>query len=86
VTLGLRVGNSTTGAPVPGRAKNSPPEPLLISVKETAIILGLSRNHTYALLDLGVIDSRYIGRRRLVLKSSLDEFVAHLPRTPPGRE
>lgn len=71
---------------MPGRAKNPPPEPLLISVKETALILGLSRNHTYALLDLGVIDSRYIGRRRLVVKSSLNEFVERLPRTPPGGE
>ena len=68
------------------RAKNPPPEPLLISVKEAALILGISRNHAYALLDQGVIDSRYIGRRRLVVKSSLDEFVERLPRTPPRRD
>lgn len=60
-----------------------PPEPLFISVKEAAIMLGVSRNHMYGLLDMQLIESRYMGRRRLVLVSSLHEFIAGLPTTPP---
>lgn len=72
---------------MPGRAtKTPPPEPLLISVKDAALILGISRNHMYALLDQGIVECRYIGRRRLVLKASLTEFVERLPTTPPGRD
>ncbi|MFD7157924.1 helix-turn-helix domain-containing protein [Kribbella sp. WER1] len=52
---------------------------VLVSTKETARLLGLSRNHVYELLDQGAIDSRYIGRRRLVVMTSLREFISGLP-------
>jgi excisionase family DNA binding protein len=55
------------------------PDPIFISTKETARLLGVSRNHVYELLDRKVIDSRYIGRRRMVVKASLDAFVERLP-------
>ena len=64
-------------------AKRPLPEPLFVSVKEAATLLGISRNYMYGLLDLQLIESRYIGRRRLVVKSSLEEYVANLPGTPP---
>jgi excisionase family DNA binding protein len=66
-----------------GTAKRPPPEPLFISVKEAAMVLGISRNYMYSLLDMGLIESRYMGRRRLVLLSSLHDFVASLPEVRP---
>jgi excisionase family DNA binding protein len=54
-------------------------DPIFVSTKETARILGLSRNHVYEMLDQGLIESRYIGRRRLVVMASLREFIAGLP-------
>ena len=54
-------------------------EAFFVSTKETARLLGLSRNHVYELLDQRLIDSRYIGRRRLVVMSSLRDFIAGLP-------
>lgn len=54
-------------------------EAVLVSTKETARLLGLSRNHIYELLDQGAIESRYIGRRRLVVMASLREFISRLP-------
>lgn len=58
-------------------------EPLLVSVKEAARLLGVSPWNVYQLLgsesEPGAIPSRYIGRRRLILKADLDKFVAGLP-------
>ena len=62
----------------------TPPEPLLISVKEAAALLGISRNYMYGLLDEQLIECRYIGRRRLVLRASLEQYIERLPRTPEG--
>ena len=59
-------------------------EPLLISVKQLAQMLNISRSQAYALLDVGAIDSRYIGRRRLVPLSAVKDYVANLPDRPPG--
>jgi excisionase family DNA binding protein len=63
--------------------KSTPPkqEPILISVQEMASMLSISRNQAYTLLDQGVIECRYIGRRRLVLLKSLRTFVDRLPDT-----
>lgn len=52
---------------------------IFVSVKETSDMLGLSRAQTYALLNDGVIESRYFGRRRLVVLDSLREFADNLP-------
>lgn len=58
-------------------------EPLLISVKEMATMLGISRNQAYVLLDQGRIESCYMGRRRLVVLRSVHKFVDGLPRERP---
>lgn len=55
------------------------PDAIFISTKETARLLGLSRNHVYDLLDEQAIESRYIGRRRLVVVASLNDYIAGLP-------
>lgn len=54
--------------------------PILVSTKEVARLLGISRNHVYELLDQRAIESCYIGRRRMVVMASLQEFIHRLPR------
>lgn len=74
---------------MPSTAEASPPveqqpDVIFISTKETARLLGLSCNHVYEMLDDGLIESRYIGRRRLVVMSSLRAYIEGLP-TERGR-
>lgn len=54
---------------------------IFVSAKEAATILGLSRAQTYELLNEGLIETRYFGRRRLVVLDSLREFADSLPTT-----
>jgi predicted DNA-binding transcriptional regulator AlpA len=58
-------------------------EPIFVSVADTMKMLGLSRNQTYRLLNNGRLESRYFGRRRLVLMSSINEFAQALPAERP---
>ncbi len=51
-------------------------QPLAISVSEACKLLGLSRFSINQLLRNGVIKSKKVGRRVLVLTQSLQEFVA----------
>jgi hypothetical protein len=55
-------------------------EPIFVSVKDAAKILGLAPITVYKLLNDGVIDSRYQGRRRSVVLTSLHDYAAGLPR------
>lgn len=57
--------------------------PIFVSVKDAAQALGLSAWAVYKLLDKQVIESRYAGKKRLVLVASLHEYAAGLPATPP---
>lgn len=56
------------------------PLPIFVSPHEVAQTLGISRALVYRLLDEGVIDSTRVGGRRLVIRSSLDSYVASLTR------
>jgi len=56
--------------------------PIFVSVKQAAEALNLHLSSVYELLDQGVIDSRYHGRRRLVLVESLHEYARSLPSVP----
>lgn len=58
-------------------------EPIFVSVKQAAQILGLSMWVVRQLLKDGAIDSRYQGRRRLVSVESLREYAAALPAIAP---
>jgi excisionase family DNA binding protein len=51
---------------------------LLISVEQAATILGIGRTGTFELVMNHAITSVKIGRRRLVVRSSLEEFVQRL--------
>lgn len=55
-------------------------EPIFVSVKDAARILGLSAWSVYQLLNDGVIDSRYQGRRRTVVLKSVRDYAAGLPK------
>lgn len=57
-------------------------DPIFVSVKQAAHLLGVSPWSCYQLLDAGEIESRYYGRRRLVDVQSLRRYAAQLPGTP----
>lgn len=57
-------------------------DPLFVSVKEAARLVGLSTYSLYKLCDQQVIETRYQGSRRLVVFASLKEYADSLPRFP----
>lgn len=57
-------------------------QPIFISVKDAAKMLNLTTWYVYKLLDERAIDSRYSGKRRLVLLASVHEYAANLPEYP----
>jgi excisionase family DNA binding protein len=59
--------------------QRSAPKQVLIGVKDVATMLGLSKSQAWNLVDRQVLSSVYIGRRRLVEMSSVEEFIANLP-------
>ena len=50
-------------------------EPILLSINETARVLGLGRTSIYALIRSGKLETATIGRRRLVKTSSLRKLI-----------
>lgn len=57
-------------------------DPIYVSVKEAARVLGLSTWSIYQKLDAQEIASRYDGRKRLVVVESLRNYAAGLPEVP----
>lgn len=53
-----------------------PDAPILLSVREAAAALGISKNHVFALLQRRVLRSVRIGRRRLIPRSELHDFIS----------
>lgn len=49
--------------------------PMLLSVKDAAIHLGVSRTLLYELVQRGEIKSLQLGRRRLISREALREFI-----------
>ena len=58
-------------------------DPIYVSVKEAARILGVSSWLMYQRLDDQAIESRYEGRRRLVDFQSLKAYAGDLPSARP---
>lgn len=54
-------------------------DPHYVSVEEAAEFLGLSKWSVYSKLDQQLIESRYDGRKRLVVVTSLREYAEGLP-------
>jgi excisionase family DNA binding protein len=50
-------------------------EPLLVTVREAAALLGLGRDRAYELVRSGRIRCIQVGRKRLVPRSELEAFV-----------
>lgn len=61
-------------------------KPIFYSVKEAAQVLGLSTWAVYKLLDAQAIESRYHGKRRLVVVESLESYATNLPNIAPAIE
>ncbi len=61
-----------------GGARLSIDPPLLISVEEAARLLGLGRTRAYGLVMSGRIVSVKLGRKRLVVRERLSDFVSEL--------
>lgn len=57
-------------------------DPIFVSVKQMAQMLGLSTWVAYTILNEQQVKSRYVGRRRLVELKSLREYAANLPEYP----
>lgn len=61
---------------VSGGAEMVPSEPkLLLTIEETAHLLGVNRSTVYDLIGCGDLPSVKIGRRRLVYRQSLINFI-----------
>lgn len=54
---------------------------IFVSAKEAAQMLAITPWSVYALLDSGELEGRYFGRRRLVVRESVQKFAASLPGT-----
>lgn len=54
---------------------------VLLTVEEAAALLRLGRTTTFELVMRGDIQSVKIGRRRLVVREGLDQYVAELLRS-----
>jgi excisionase family DNA binding protein len=68
-------------ADVSGRMNNTPPLPLLLSIKEACRQLGdVSRPFVYRLLREKRLKGKKIGRRRLIIASSVREVAAEAER------
>jgi excisionase family DNA binding protein len=67
---------------LPPSGDGNTPEPIFVSVKQAAQMLGISPWTCYQLLDSDKIDSRYHGRRRLVSVESLRQYAKGLPKYP----
>lgn len=57
-------------------------EPIFCSVTDAARLLALSPRFVYDILDKGAIESRYQGRKRLVVIESLRRYAEGLPTSP----
>jgi excisionase family DNA binding protein len=54
--------------------------PVTISVEEAAMLLGIGRTVAYRLVLANDLRSVKIGRRRLVVRASIEEYIARLER------
>ena len=53
-------------------------EAKLLSISDTAKVLGVGRSKLYALINEGSLETVPVGRRRLVVVASIERFVERL--------
>ena len=56
---------------------------LLFSLDQAAEVLRIGRTKMFEILASGDLPTRYLGRRRVVLRADLEAYVAALPTAPP---
>lgn len=74
-------GNAQLRAPRPETIKMpldtiDPSKRIFLSVEEVAQLFGLSKKTVYRLLDRGLLRSSNAVRHKMILRASVDEFVA----------
>jgi excisionase family DNA binding protein len=60
-----------------------PEKPLLCSVVEAGRLLSISRSRIYELMNEGALDSRKLGKRRLITTASIEVFANSLTSIQP---
>ena len=63
----------------PNAISDAPTHPIAVSIRTAQVITGLGRSSIYELLAQKRLVARHYGRRVLILRSSIDEFLATLP-------
>ena len=53
-------------------------QPLLLSILDAAAMLGVGRSEIYRMMAAGRLEAVKVGRRRLVVAQSVNDFVASL--------
>jgi excisionase family DNA binding protein len=51
------------------------PQALAVDIPQAARLLGLSTQHTWKLVYVGAIPSLKVGRRRLILRAAVEDFL-----------
>jgi excisionase family DNA binding protein len=54
--------------------------PLALTIHEARVLTGLGRTKLYELLKTGKLPAKKVGKRTLILRSDLEDFLASLPR------
>lgn len=62
----------------------APAEQLAYSVSEAARVLGSTEGATRQRIQRGILPARRIGRRLVVLRADLEQYLQHLPRHDRG--
>jgi len=55
--------------------------PLLLTVEQAAVLLGLGRTTTYEIVMRGQLQSVKVGRRRLVVRDDIQRYIDELVQT-----
>jgi excisionase family DNA binding protein len=85
--LGRRPGTGSPAASTPAPSRTSEPQPdpaaerLAYSVDEAARLTGLSRDLLYDQMRQGHLTYLKVGRRRLITRQHLEQFLAITPST-----
>lgn len=58
---------------------DSPIEPEALSIAQACAVTGLGKTKLYELINSRALKTRRLGRRRLVLRRDLQEFLKTLP-------
>jgi len=62
-----------------------PEKPLLCSVEEAGRLLSIGRSRIYELMNDGELDSRKLGKRRLITTASIESFANSLTSVQPNQ-